>query len=90
MLSNIGKKGKLAAIVVSTALSVTLISPASAIVPPNAPDGTQDFVSNGKSTMIYGSGSDTTYPMHQALATIFKRAPGCTLQTVASALAAPR
>jgi ABC-type phosphate transport system substrate-binding protein len=85
MLSNIGKRGKLAAIVLSTALSVTLVSPASAIIPPNAPDGTQDFVSNGKSSMIYGSGSDTTYPMHQALATIFNRAPGCTLQTVASA-----
>jgi ABC-type phosphate transport system substrate-binding protein len=85
MLSNIGKKGRLAALVLSTALSVTLVSPASAVVPPNAPDGTQDFVSNGKSTMIYGSGSDTTYPMHQALAAIFNRAPGCTLQTVASA-----
>jgi hypothetical protein len=85
MLSNIGKKGKLAAIVLSTALSVTLVSPASAVVPPNAPDGTQDFVSNGRATMIFGSGSDTTFPMHQALGTIFNRAPGCTLQTVASA-----
>ncbi len=80
MLSNIGKKGRLAATVLSAALSVTLVSPASAIIPDGA-TGVQDFVSNGKATMIYGSGSDTTYPMHQQLAAIFNRAPGCTLQT---------
>lgn len=85
MLSNNGKKGRLAAIVLSTALSVTLVSPASAIVPPSAPAGTQDFVSNGRATMIFGSGSDTTYPVHQALGTIFNRAPGCILQTPISA-----
>ena len=84
MLSNIGKKGKLAATVLSAALSITLVSPASAIVPDGAPQGTQDFVSNSKASMIFGSGSDTTYPMHQALATIFNRAPGCILQTPVS------
>lgn len=85
MLSNIGKKRKLATGILSAALSVTLISPASAVIPDGAPVGTQDFVSNGKSTMIFGSGSDTTYPMHQALSVIFNRAPGCLLQTPISA-----
>ena len=80
MLSNIGKGGRLAATVLSAALSVTLVSPASAVVPPNAPVGTQDFASNGKADKIYGSGSDTTFPMHQAFGVLFNRAPGCTLQ----------
>jgi hypothetical protein len=82
MLSNMGK---IAATVLSAALSVTLLTPASAVVPPGAPDGTQDFVSNGKSTTIYGSGSDTIYQVHQDLGLLFNRAAGCQLQTPISA-----
>lgn len=85
MLGRLGKKGRVAATVLSVALSATLVSPASADLPVGSPDGTQGFVSSGKATMIFGSGSDTTYPMHQALATIFNRAPGCILQTPVSA-----
>ena len=84
MLERLGKKGRVAATVLSVALSATLVSPAWSSVPSDAPVDSQDFVSNSKSTMIFGSGSDTTYPMHQALSSIFNRAPGCTLQTVAS------
>ena len=80
MLNNIGRKGKYAVGILTVALSATLVSPASAAVPPNAPGDTQHFASNGKATMIYGSGSDTTFPMHQAFGTLFNRAPGCTLQ----------
>ncbi len=85
MLGRLGKKGRVAATVLSVALSATLVSPASADLPVGSPDGTQGFVSNSKSTIIFGSGSDTTYPMHQALAAIFNRAPGCILQTPVSA-----
>jgi hypothetical protein len=82
MLERLGKKGRVAATVLSVALSATLVSPASADVPVGAPQGTQGFASDGKATMIYGSGSDTTYTMHQSLAAIFNRAPGCLLQAV--------
>jgi len=82
MLERLGKKGRVAATVLSVALSASLVSPASADVPVGAPQGTQGFASDGKATMIYGSGSDTTYTMHQSLAAIFNRAPGCLLQAV--------
>jgi hypothetical protein len=85
MLSNMGKTGKIAAVALSAALSVTLLTPAAAIVPPGAPAETQDFVSNGKSTTIYGSGSDTIYQVHQDLGLLFNRAAGCQLQTPISA-----
>ena len=81
MLGRLGKKGRVAATVLSVALSATLVSPASADVP----DGTQAFFSNGETSMIFGSGSDTTYTMHQTFSTIFNRAHGCLLQTTASA-----
>ena len=81
MLGRLGKKGRVAATVLSVALSATLVSPASADVPVGSPNGTQAFVSNGQTSMIFGSGSDTTYTMHQSLATIFNRAHGCLLQT---------
>jgi hypothetical protein len=83
MRSYTTKRGKFAAGILTAALSASLITPASAIVPPDAPAGSQDYVSNGKSSMIFGSGSDTTYPLHQDLATIFNRAPGCITQTKA-------
>lgn len=82
MLERLGKKGRIAATVLSVALSLTLVSPASANIPVGSPDGTQGFASDGKATMIYGSGSDTTYTMHESLAAIFNRAPGCLLQAV--------
>jgi len=82
MLERLGKKGRVAATVLSVALSLTLVSPASANIPVGSPDGTQGFASDGKATMIYGSGSDTTYTMHESLAAIFNRAPGCVLQAV--------
>ena len=85
MLSNIGKKGKFAAGILSVALSATLVTPASAAVPPEAPAGTQEFFSNGEASMIFGSGSDTTFPLHQDLATIFNRAPGCLTQALPAA-----
>jgi len=85
MLARLGKKGRVAATVLSVALSATLVSPASADVPVGSPVGTQGFASDGKPSMIYGSGSDTTYTMHQSLAAIFNRAPGCLLQTPVSA-----
>jgi hypothetical protein len=85
MLSNMGKTGKFAAVALSAALSATLLTPAAAVVPPGAPDGTQDFVSNGKATTIFGSGSDTTYQVHQDLGVLFNRAAGCQLQTPISA-----
>jgi hypothetical protein len=84
MLGRLGKKGRVAATVLSVALSATLVSPASADVPDGSPDGTQDFASNGASSLVVGSGSDTTYVMHQGFSAIFNRAPGCTLQTPVS------
>lgn len=80
-----GKTGKFAAVALSAALSVTLLTPAAAVVPPGAPAGTEDFVSNGRSTTIFGSGSDTTYQIHQDFAQLFNRAAGCQLQTPISA-----
>jgi hypothetical protein len=84
MLSNIGKTGKFAVGLLSVALSATLVTPANATIPAEAPAGTQEFFSNGKPTMIFGSGSDTTFPLHQDFATIFNRAPGCLTQALPS------
>jgi hypothetical protein len=84
MLINIGKTGKFAVGLLSVALSATLVTPANATIPAEAPAGTQEFFSNGKATMIFGSGSDTTFPLHQDLATIFNRAPGCLTQALPS------
>ena len=74
------KPGKISIAAVTAALAFSLAAPVTAEIPSGAPVGAQDFISNGVATTIYGSGSDTTYPMQQQLSAIFNRAPGCILQ----------